>query len=369
MSLFTSNLAGPPGNFAVYERQRGRSISARAVDAVLYRLAPSTAWLASLRRDVSTTVRRMTKEQALDVLELEEFWGIGSWVRRTCGVRVHVRLHGPWFLNGPALGTVEDGSFHRRVQLEGMGIAEADVVSAPSRDVLERVRARYGLTLADAVVIPNPTHPISLGERWRLGACDLDRVLFVGRFDRHKGGDVAIDAFARLLRARPSARLTFVGPDHGIPLEDGSTRGLEAFVRERVPGALEDGRIDWLGAQPYSALAPLRRRAFMTVVSSRYENFPGTLTEAMTMGCPVLAANVGGIPELVQHGLNGLLHRNGDAGDLAARMLELFQDPARAARLGRQAGEDAERRHHPDLIAAQLEQVLMRIIARRRGTA
>jgi glycosyltransferase involved in cell wall biosynthesis len=369
VSLLTSEISGPPGELPVYEIRGdalARPLRTRVLDALKYRIAPHAAWRACSRRDVLRTVSRMVSDQRLDILELEESFGIASWVRRACRVPVHVRLHGPWFLNGPAVGAPQDASFRARVRAEGLGIAEADAVSAPSRDVLERVRAWYRLPLRDAVVVPNPTSPVFARNRWNLQDCDPDRILFVGRFDRHKGGDLVIDAFARVLHARPRTRLTFVGPDSGLAI-DGRTERLETFVRERLPGAFEDGRIDWLGVQPFSALAPLRRSALVTVVSSRYENHPGTVTEAMAMGCPVVAADVGGIPELVKHGVNGLLHRGGDAGNLAARVLELLEDPERAAQLGAQAARDAERTHHPDVVAAQLEQMLGRFAGRRRA--
>lgn len=370
VSLLTSNLTGPPGELPLYEIGSDRppsSLLARALAALRYRVTPSAAWRAAARRDVLEAVTRMVSEQRLDILELEEWFGICSWVRRACTVPVHVRLHGPWFLNGPAVGAPQDAAFRARVRAEGAGIAEADVVSAPSRDVLERVRARYGLALPDAEVIPNPTAPVPPDARWSLQDCDLDRILFVGRFDRHKGGDLAVDAFARVLDVRPRARLTFVGPDPGVALAGGRVAHVVDFVNARLPGALEDGRVEWLGAQPYSALPALRRRALLTIVPSRYENHPGTVIEAMMMGCPVVAADVGGIPELVKHDVNGLLHRGGDAADLADRILELLQGPQSAARLGAQAARDAERTHHPDTVAAQLEQLLWRAVAHERA--
>ena len=83
----------------------------------------------------------------------------------------------------------------------------ADVVSAPSRNVLEQVRDFYGLALPDAEVIPGPTRPVPATERWKLEDCDPVQVLFIGRFDRHKGGDLIIEAFGRVLKVVPEARL------------------------------------------------------------------------------------------------------------------------------------------------------------------
>src|SRR5207237_768264 len=144
-------------------------------------------------------------------------------------------------------------------------------ITAPSHDVLERTRAFYGLALKGAEVIPPPTAPIPPSARWRLEDCDPDQVLFIGRFDRHKGGDLIVEAFGRVLREVPRARLGFVGPDRGFLDEYGRQWHLEEFIRDRVPGALESGAITLMGQQPYSALDQFRRKALVNVICSRYE--------------------------------------------------------------------------------------------------
>ena len=74
----------------------------------------------------------------------------------------------------------------------------------------------------------------------------------------------------------------------------------------------------------------------------------------MALGCPIVAARVGGIAEIIRDGVNGLLHRPGDPDDLAARIIAMLTDPARAAELGRRAagplraGVPARRRRGPD---------------------
>ena len=169
---------------------------------------------------------------------------------------------------------------------EGRAIAEADVVTAPSRDVLNRTRAYYGLDLAGRQVIPNPGPPVAPADRWRLEGSDPNLVLFIGRFDRHKGGDLVIEAFSRVLREVPQARLWFVGPDRGFLDEHGRLWGLEEFVRDRMPGAVESGTVTLKGNQPFSSLNECRRMSRVNVICSRYETSSRVLIESMSMGCP-----------------------------------------------------------------------------------
>ena len=143
---------------------------------------------------------------------MEESFGWPHSVCEAISIPVCVRLHGPWFLNGTVLGVPADENFREKLRDEGRAIKIADAVSAPSGDVLERVREFYGLALPDAEVIPAPTLPIAAAYRWRLEDCDRKQVLFIGRFDRHKGGDLIIEAFGRVLEVIPDARLLFCGP-------------------------------------------------------------------------------------------------------------------------------------------------------------
>ena len=70
-------------------------------------------------------------------------------------------------------------------------------------------------------MIPNPIAVKPEAHRWRLETCDPNRILFIGRFDRHKGADFLLRAFAALAPSVPNLRLDFVGNDVGLMLEDG----------------------------------------------------------------------------------------------------------------------------------------------------
>jgi 1,4-alpha-glucan branching enzyme len=131
----------------------------------------------------------------------------------------------------------------------------------------------------------------------------------------------------------------------------GQRLSLAEYLTERASDVAD--RIDWLGRLRNSSLAELRRQAFITIVGSRYENFPLVVLEAAAYGCPLVATRTGGIAEIIEDGVNGVLARPGDPDDLAAAVLRLLEAPELAARLARQAGEDAALRYHPDAIARE----------------
>jgi glycosyltransferase involved in cell wall biosynthesis len=368
ITIVAADVVGKTEDTSVYNVQlarRDRRLFQRILDGITYRIGPRWAVDQIWHRLFTTVIRRAITEQGIQIFEMEESFGRAWSVHRAISIPLCVRLHGPWFLNGGADGVPDDRAFRQRVFAEGRAIAAANAVSSSSRDVLERTRAYYNLALHDAQVIYPPSCLVLPTEQWRLEDCNRRQVLFVGRFDRHKGGDLAIEAFGRVLREVPQAHLVFVGPDQGYTDSHGRSWNLEGFTRDRLPGALESGRITLLGQQPFSALAALRRKAMVTIVCSRYENAPRALIEAMSLGCPIVAARVGGIPEIFEDHRDGFLHRPEDPDDLSARIISLLSNPGHAAELGRSAADTCRRRFHPEIIASQTIEFYSRLAGRR----
>ena len=339
-----------------------RSDSHRLLSKVMRRLSPELwpqrTFCASLLR----TVAGLRSQDNLALLELEESYGWARLLASGCPVPLVVRLHGPWFLNGVANGVPQDAAFHRRDQWEKAGLIAAQAITAPSRHVLEQTRSHFGLALADAQVIPNPVEQPADADRWTLEQCDQRRIVFIGRFDRHKGGDTILDAFSRVAHEYPDVRLDVVGPDRGYTDEAGRTWKIEQYLKEKMSESARQ-RVIYHGFQPPVRAAELRKRALVTVAPSRYETFGIAAAEAMAAGCPVAVCGGGALAEMVQHDHNGVVAQPGDSGDLAVKLLSLLRDPTRAARLGEQAARDAQQ-YSPRVIAEQTLDFYRRVLGR-----
>ena len=101
----------------------------------------------------------------------------------------------------------------------------------------------------------------------------------------------------------------------------------------------------------------------LTSVAGGIEGFPNSLLEAMAMERPVVATRVGGVPELVAHGVNGLLADPGDAAALAGSVQRVLAEPTSARRLGMAARESVVGRFSERAVAAALAAVLRRVLA------
>ena len=147
------------------------------------------------------------------------------------------------------------------------------------------------------------------------------RLLCVGRLIPIKGHIVLLRAFAEARRSVPDLRLDIAGRG---PLEP----ALRALAKELGVG----DAVRFLGY-----VAPVQRaieESAIVVVPSMGEGFGMVALEAMERARPVIAAEIGGLGELVEEGVTGLLVPPGDAEPLAAAIVELAGDPEKAERMG-----------------------------------
>jgi glycogen(starch) synthase len=148
-------------------------------------------------------------------------------------------------------------------------------------------------------------------------------VLFVGRLEPRKGIDTLLEAAGPLLAGRPDVRLRIVGADN--PHANGRPDAFAGYASEQVifAGELED-----------DALFDAYAGADVFCGPSRYESFGLVHVEAMMMGLPVAACDVGGMRETVVDGETGLLVAPGDAEALRGALERLVEDADLRARMG-----------------------------------
>jgi glycosyltransferase involved in cell wall biosynthesis len=151
-------------------------------------------------------------------------------------------------------------------------------------------------------------------------------IICVGRLSAEKGQTGLVEALAEVRRRSIDVRLTFVG--------DGPER---ATLGEAVAATGMDAHVAFAGRLDEMATLAAIRRADLLVLPSFMEGLPIVLMEAMACGVPVIAARVAGIPELVEHGVSGLLFTPGHWAELADGIERIARDPGLAAACAEQA--------------------------------
>lgn len=143
---------------------------------------------------------------------------------------------------------------------------------------------------------------------YTLGDC----AFYFGRLSREKGILNLVEAINNI----PGARLTIAG--------DGPEKeNIQAYIKEHK---LED-RITLLGYLNQNDIREnIRKCRFVTVPSIWYENCPYSILETMEIGKPIIGSKIGGIPELIQDGINGFTYEHNDVSELTNKLKKLFNN-------------------------------------------
>lgn len=207
---------------------------------------------------------------------------------------------------------------------------------------------------AEVVVIPNSVPlPPSANQPEEPG-----RILFLGQVEPRKGIYELVEAVA-LLRARfPQVELAVGG------------QGAMAELRRRAAQWNVADRIDELGWVDAGQKAQQLARAAIFCLPSHAEGLPMAMLEAMAAGKAIVVTGVGGIPDAVRDGDNGLLVPPGDVQALAAALARLLDDEQERRRLGARARATIEQEFESGVVIRRLsavyEQLRVGIASRRR---
>ena len=222
--------------------------------------------------------------------------------------------------------------------LEELLFKESDGILADSQAIVAEIETSYGLRFEKARLGLVPlgledwsTQPLAEPEPLPEGAL---RVLFVGRLEERKGIDVLLEAAKAILSSHPQVHLDIVGDDSLVGPHNLTYR---AQFELDAGADLTRDRVRFYGEVSEQALRGFYRACDIFVAPSRFESFGLILLEAMMFAKPVVACRAGGMAEIIEHGIGGLLAEPGDVATLTEWLLKLLADPQLRAQLGQAA--------------------------------
>jgi D-inositol-3-phosphate glycosyltransferase len=270
------------------------------------------------------------------------------WLSGPPARRLRERLGIPWVQSFHSLARMKAaaGLPHEleRGAVEEELAAECDRIVAMSRAEGRALVRLYGAS-RDRICVAEPgvdlhaASPIAVSElRRELDVVGRRVVLFAGRLEPLKGADTLIEAIAEMDRdpCLQDVVCLFIGEDS----RDGarsSNGGERRRLEQLAAGAGILDRIRFLGAVPHERLARYYALADVCVVPSRVETFGLVALEAQAQGTPVVAARVGGLPEVVADGETGRLVEGREPRDYCTAISAILHDEEGRARMGEAA--------------------------------
>jgi D-inositol-3-phosphate glycosyltransferase len=369
LSLHTSPLAQPgtgdSGGMNVYVRELVASLAQAGVHSTVY----VRRWRDDLPDivDVEPGFRVVHVPAGPTDLAKEHLTEVVD--EYTAGVRAHLRadgdaqaIHANYWLSGvsghrlkheldlPLVSTFHtlarvkavtgDVEPERRVAAETAVVGCSDAILASCTAEAEQLVQLYDAPPERVEIVPPGVDHAFFspgdrrGARDALGLGEQPVLLFVGRIQPLKGLTVAIESLALL--ADDTASLIVVGGPSGAEGDDELGR-----ARRIVDELGLHGRVRFVDPQPHHLLSTYYRAADLAIVPSRSESFGLVALEAAACGTPVVAAAVGGLTTIVDHGVTGLLVEDRSARDFAEACRSILTEPRLAGEMSRAASERA----------------------------
>ena len=233
------------------------------------------------------------------------------------------------------------------------GIEQSDAVTAVSQYLRQRT--------IDEFQVQRPIHVIpnfvdcdvydrasDKGLRKRFAKAEEGILIHISNFRPLKRVEDVIETFSIVRKERP-ARLLMVG--------DGPERPKAEWLAKKH-GIADD--VNFMGKQ--NDMAQLLSVSDVLLLPSELESFGLVALEAMACEVPVVATNVGGLPEVVRHGIDGFLYPLGDVQSMAAASIRILENPALRTQMGETARAHARKEFCASKIVLKYEELYRRTI-------
>jgi glycosyltransferase involved in cell wall biosynthesis len=198
-------------------------------------------------------------------------------------------------------------------------------VTSVSTEGLNRLQLLYGYR-GPSCVIPSMIHPIPARFRCRDPIEEVLNIVYFGRMTRGKGVDLLIQAFGQLIQEFPYAKLNLIGSGERLPILHQLVHELHLSKNVHFTPWLQNEEL-------FSQL--ITQDLFC--LPSFTEGLPSSILEAMSIGLPILSTTVGGIPEIIEHNVSGVLIPPRNLEALTKALLELAHQPQRRLQLREEA--------------------------------
>lgn len=316
----------------------------------VYRLFEENEY--AYRKKVSDMVATLVKEEHIDIIESPE-WGADlidyyKRYKNMLKVPVVIKLHTPYFLwakynkiaNGPYIKEIEE--WEKKIVLD------ADGIFSCSNELKKIVVAEYGIDEKDIDIIPNM---IEIDNNSNIDVnteFDEKTICYLGSLEQRKGVLILAAAFNKVKKIVPEAHINFIGRDTKRNDRNISTKEYILQIIEEKEGCTFQNHI------PNSEVSRYIKKSNLLVFPSIFENFPYVVLEAMKCGKAIIGSANGGIKEMFEDKVSGLLYTPPNIDELSYLMCKVILNSMLAKSLGDNARRTVTRFDVNNIIRKQL---------------
>lgn len=323
------------------------------IEVLIKKANPDIAHLHNIAHQISPSVLHSLKKFDLPVVQtLHDYKLICPTYDMMAGARICEKCRGHRYYQA-ILQRCNKGSFsfsllncvemyvHKFWQIYEKNV---DLFIAPSSFLRNKV-IEFGINGKKVVHIPNFID----AERYSPKFNGENYLVYFGRVSREKGLFTLVQA----MRDIKTSKLLIIG-------EGELKKDLEKYILQKNIASIK-----FLGHIKGERLKTTIRNSLFTILPSEwYENCPYSVLEAFALGKPVIGSNIGGIPELIEDGVDGLLFEPGNAEDLSAKISYLLNRTYLVQQMGGNARKKVKEEYNPELYYGRLMEIYQRLMRR-----
>lgn len=273
-------------------------------------------------RKVASAIQKKRRE--IDIVESPDWLYEGLFLSKKKTIPVVVRLHGHKTIANIYVFKYMRPDLYQRLLLaqEKRLLQNADLLTSVSNSYADLISKNWKINRKKIVTVytgvdttffkPLPTQPVN-----------TNTILYVGRIEEGKGIDTIAQAIPIVLKEYPEVKFLFIGGD-----TSDFRRNFPSYRQHLLKDILKNcaHKVQFIDPIPHEELRTYYQTSTMAVFPSLYEPLATTTLEAMACGCPVIASNVGGFPEIIDNNENGLLVNPQDYLGLAKAIVTLLKN-------------------------------------------
>lgn len=231
---------------------------------------------------------------------------------------------------------------------EKIGFKRSDKLLPVSKFTLDEINNLYKIDIANKSVVTQNATDIEMFKPDKSNSSEERVITFIGRFYAIKGFDTYIKALLSINKKGYKIKPYLVGRGNKKDVSNILKNNFSHFTLEDLT--------------PYNLMPRVYSLSDILIVPSLYENCPAVVLEAMSCGKIVIASNVGGIPEIIQDGENGLLFEKGNAVDLEKKITSILEKTIDIKKIQDNARKTIEDNFRWDKRALEINQIYERTI-------
>jgi glycosyltransferase involved in cell wall biosynthesis len=236
------------------------------------------------------------------------------------------------------IDTIQRINIFRKRLVYRFATALLPVSTAAKADLIQH----YKVSPTKCIVFPN-----AISDKGIFNQNDSNAFGFIGRLDFSKGADILINAFSEVIKKYPDARLKIAG-----------TGSKENDLNQLVKTLNLNNNVDFCGKIANNEIEQFLVSLNCLVVPSRIDNLPTVVLEAFSTATPVICSNSGGIPDMVEHEVNGLLFQSQNVHQLTEMMLVMLCNKEKRRRLAENARATFKEKFDIETLPLRFEKLL-----------